>query len=467
MRVRPTSPSRERPPVRPNHEWGARHNRDEHTRICEECESTKARDNHAFYRHDGYYGDMFAICSLPCYQAYASRVSDDPCDRPPRRDHEWDMRHHRRPQVAQPRNRGPAHETYDRRLERTDDTARRDGPQPRRRWAEEEPSDEEPRAKAARRRRRHRRGSDPRTPEADARRAERRNQLQGIDPRLLQGAMPIESSDDSDGDSPGEPGNPPQVPQAEVLLPRQPSGTPPAHLYETRQAVSKASAHAIWKEKSREEQIQIRELAKTRLPYGELSVMIDIGSVHNVIGSNTLHAFVQKAVQHNQRENYIPRASRLNIQGVGPESAYCEKEVVMPLAIPGVVSDPSGGSSVKEFYRANVAEGCGANLPAVIGKETLQDKDAVILLRRGEEVIAFPGPGRYLIEWSKGTRLFPLKPTRSGHLVMPCGEYEGLPQEGDRAAASSSQTIEIPMNMTLVTDHINRDDTQKGIASTI
>ena len=53
----------------------------------------------------------------------------------------------------------------------------------------------------------------------------------------------------------------------------------------------------------------------------------------------------------------------------------------------------------------------------------MQDKDAVILLRKGKEMIVFPGPGGYKIQWSPGTKRLPMVPAPSGHLVIPCDKY--------------------------------------------
>ena len=56
----------------------------------------------------------------------------------------------------------------------------------------------------------------------------------------------------------------------------------------------------------------------------------------------------------------------------------------------------------------------------------MQDKDAVILLRKGKEIIAFPGPGGYEVKWSLGTKLLPMVPAPSGHLVIPCDKFQEI-----------------------------------------
>ena len=65
----------------------------------------------------------------------------------------------------------------------------------------------------------------------------------------------------------------------------------------------------------------------------------------------------------------------------------------------------------------------------------------VDILRKGKELLVFPGPGGYKIEWSPGTKLLPMVPAPSGHLVVPCDRFSELP-----AKAATSQ-------ISFVTDH--------------
>ena len=87
--------------------------------------------------------------------------------------------------------------------------------------------------------------------------------------------------------------------------------------------------------------------------------------------------------------------------------------------------------AAKECFKANIAEGCGADLPAIWGMDSMQEKDSVLILRKGQELVAFPGPGGYKIQWSPGTKLLPMTPAPSGHLVIPCDHYDALSTEGD------------------------------------
>eukprot|EP00973_Karenia_brevis_P067559 9398310-Karenia_brevis.AAC.1 len=59
-----------------------------------------------------------------------------------------------------------------------------------------------------------------------------------------------------------------------------------------------------------------------------------------------------------------------------------------------------------EQYRANIAEGSGEHLPAIMGLLSMTAKDSVIIL---SQQFVFPGPGGYRIEWSPGPTIPPVK----------------------------------------------------------
>ena len=59
----------------------------------------------------------------------------------------------------------------------------------------------------------------------------------------------------------------------------------------------------------------------------------------------------------------------------------------------------------------------------------------MIITRRGDEFIAFPGAGGYQIERSPGTKLLPMTPAPSGHLVVHCDHFDEV-QPGADASSS-------------------------------
>ena len=78
---------------------------------------------------------------------------------------------------------------------------------------------------------------------------------------------------------------------------------------------------------------------------------------------------------------------------------------MMPIAVRG----NSSNVAHLDVFQASIAPGNGADLPAILGANTMQDRDAVIILRRGKEQLVLPGPQGYRITWSPGTKTFPMK----------------------------------------------------------
>ena len=132
------------------------------------------------------------------------------------------------------------------------------------------------------------------------------------------------------------------------------------------------------------------------------------------------------------------RPKLLLVSGVGKGSAPCHQITETPVSV-------KYGNQAKAqiiSYHASVADGCGSALPAILGLDSMTEKDAVLVLREGKRFMAFPGKQGYKIEWSSGTKILPLVTSPSGHLVIPCDSFQN----------ASMDTTQI-----FVTDHMISD----------
>jgi len=95
----------------------------------------------------------------------------------------------------------------------------------------------------------------------------------------------------------------------------------------------------------------------------------------------------------------------------------------------------------------------------------MQRRDAVILLRHGKEMIAFPGPEGYKIQWSEGTSCLPLKHAPSGHLVIPCDCYgQGTTTTTPTISSWTDHSSDIAMNTPSQSSHANvSEDAQADV----
>ena len=183
-------------------------------------------------------------------------------------------------------------------------------------------------------------------------------------------------------------------------------------------------------------EVHLKHTTKTKLTDCRLSMLCDLGSRINIIGENTEREFASIAKSYGHQPKYSTRKTRLNVNGVGAGSAPCDTEVELPIAV-----QCDGESPRTDVFKTNIASGSGANLPAILGSMSMQDKYAVIILRKGREQMVFPGPGGYTIQWSPGTKVLPMVAAPSGHLVIPCDKF---------AAATTSKPDQA---LAFLTDH--------------
>ena len=116
----------------------------------------------------------------------------------------------------------------------------------------------------------------------------------------------------------------------------------------------------------------------------------------------------------------------------------CDEKITLPIAVK-YKDEPAN----RDTYTANIATGSGADLPAILGSDTMQAKDAVIIMRKGKEMMFFPGPGGYTISWSPGTKLLPMEAAPSGHMVIPCDKFaEASSSSGDQLAFITDHTYD-------------------------
>ena len=194
-----------------------------------------------------------------------------------------------------------------------------------------------------------------------------------------------------------------------------------AYFAEKAMLVAHGNAYAATVTDARERRRQ-ESMEEMMLP-NKHSIMMDLGSRDNVIGCRTEEAFSTTAKAYGLDTTYETKKKALLVGGVGEGNARCQVQATIPIAV-----KPNGLPVMKDVFVANVATGIGADMPAILGANSMKQQDGVICLREGSPFIAFPGPGGYSIKWSQGTKILPLTLTTSGHLVVECDHYKDLPK---------------------------------------
>lgn len=163
--------------------------------------------------------------------------------------------------------------------------------------------------------------------------------------------------------------------------------------------------------------------ASTKLPGGRLGILVDPGAWTNIGGKNNARKVAAAAVAAGHQPTQKRMDRPLAIQGVGNGVQRCDWEVDLPIAV------PCDQDTVHlHRFETPIVEEPGEELPLILGLRSMSEKEGVLEMGRGKERLTFPGPGGYTIQWSPGSRHFPLEPAPSGHLIMPCGEYGRVQQ---------------------------------------
>ena len=170
---------------------------------------------------------------------------------------------------------------------------------------------------------------------------------------------------------------------------------------------------------------------RTKIP-GHNSLLFDPGSRINIIGSSTAKEFAAKAA--GQGDTIYEDRPTLHVNGVGSGSTPCHQIGQFPIAC------TYDRSTSRDTFTANIATGpSGDHLPAILGLDSLQDKDAVVVFRRGQAFLLIPGDEGFTITHGKKAKKLPLVPAPSGHLVIPCDDFDAAPASRD--ASSSGETF--------------------------
>ena len=189
--------------------------------------------------------------------------------------------------------------------------------------------------------------------------------------------------------------------------------------------------------------VHLKQPGKTFMEDGGNSVLIDVGSNINIIGSNTSEKFVNAAAAAGRTTSFVTRP-RLNINGVGSGSAPADTAGTYDIAC------NYQGRTQHDTFKANVVTGSGKDLPAILGLDSMQEKRAILILEKGEEKLVLPGPDPVRIHWPAGTKVLPLEKLPSGHLAMRCDKYAqasaGQPASG---AAGSAGRPACPTTFTM------------------
>ena len=152
--------------------------------------------------------------------------------------------------------------------------------------------------------------------------------------------------------------------------------------------------------------------SNVRLPDGRVGLLVDPGSYGNLVGELWLRessAHIARAPQ------IVPRASPLQVGGVGKGAQVCQNDCKLPIAISRLDGSAATGSFTSPIVQQS---GC----PALLGLRALTENRAILDL--GTKQLHFLGEGQPILKLPPGSETFQLESALSGHLLLPCSEFD-------------------------------------------
>ena len=162
---------------------------------------------------------------------------------------------------------------------------------------------------------------------------------------------------------------------------------------------------------------------RTQLADGRLSLIIDPGSVGNLCGDKWAKSVAQAAARNGKNPSYEERAKPLNVSGVGHGSQSAPFDCSLPISLKQVDGLTVTSGKVTTPAVSN------SDLPGLLGLTALRKNKAIIDFSTMK--MYFTGPGNYDLDRAlpPGTDCFQCELAPSGHMVLPCCEYDDKPAQ--------------------------------------
>ena len=166
---------------------------------------------------------------------------------------------------------------------------------------------------------------------------------------------------------------------------------------------------------------------QTNLSDGRPSIIVDPGSVGNLCGDKWAKHVAMLAKKNGHSPSYNARPRPLEVCGVGNGSQSCHYDCTLPIAIqPENASDTNIGD-------LRVPAVSNSDLPGLLGLTALKKNRAVLDFTTLK--LYFCGPNDYELEKGlpEGTDVYQLETAPSGHIVLPCCEYQKASSSSDHS----------------------------------
>ena len=178
----------------------------------------------------------------------------------------------------------------------------------------------------------------------------------------------------------------------------------------------------------------------TTLSNGKVALLVDIGSFGNLAGDRWL-ASLAKVLSYAGRPlesiKQVERDKALTVSGVGSGSQVCNYNTHIPIAIP--TEDGTMSATLKTPTVPN------SDLPGLLGLQSLRQARTIIDTESNKLYMLGPGDYDMMKIMPPGTTVVQLEESPSGHLMMPCDQYNQFDIEQKNGGLVLDKQISLPV----------------------
>ena len=158
-------------------------------------------------------------------------------------------------------------------------------------------------------------------------------------------------------------------------------------------------------------------LERARLPGAPPALLVDCGSKGNLTGDEWAISVAREALANGKSPQSHDRATPLNVMGVGKQGQTCFRDCELPVAMSRT---RNGKTEVHSgTFRAPVIP--NSSVPGLLGLGSLIKNRAILDLNTMQ--LHFCGSGNARIILPANSDSFQLELSPSGHLMLPCCEF--------------------------------------------
>ena len=181
-------------------------------------------------------------------------------------------------------------------------------------------------------------------------------------------------------------------------------------------------------------------LLNTKLSDGRSALLLDIGSVGNLMSQGWARVQAILAAGQGYMAKYKVRKTPLRISGVGHGHQSCDKDGRVPVCLAD-----TGNTKHVGIFEAPMIEG---DMPALMGRLALQRERTLIDIVTNKVYMMGPGDYSEALESAMppGTRCFQAEIAQSGHMMLPCAAYDsGTIYKGEQGLKLHSE-LKLPVS---------------------